>query len=296
MIIRSRTPVNGVPARIQGARGSGLNQQTCPSSLSTGVTTRNDGLGRAPLSMQPSWSPPKNPLEQRARCSRRPSAYPTTKGPPRPPAAPSASPRSKIGGGKPGDRNAARCRRKFSACRAIRTKDSRRSLAVLAQPHAGSAALPVDELDPSILKRPPQGGQDSPPGLRCPSLELAERNDADRGLPRQIILGPIEQGSGSAALGWRHRASISRCRFSSNIAVLENTNGLRSGHFQSGAEPASTHRAESQLGLQAFSIRVMYDGNQYGEIHDARRRSDAHAGERDAGAGRFETGFLRYRP
>jgi hypothetical protein len=80
---------------------------------------------------------------------------------------------------------------------------------VLPQPHAGSATLTVDELDPSLLKRPPQGGQDGSPRLSCPSLELTERDDPDLGLPRQIVLGPIEQGAGSAALGWGHRASIS---------------------------------------------------------------------------------------
>jgi hypothetical protein len=93
-------------------------------------------------------------------------------------------------------------------------------LGVLAQPHAGSAALTADELDPAFLKRPPQGGQDGPPRFRGPSLELAQRDDADLSLPRQIILGPIEEGSGGAALGWCHGASIARCRFSSNTAEL----------------------------------------------------------------------------
>ena len=82
-------------------------------------------------------------------------------------------------------------------------------MAVLAQPYAGSAALSVDELDASLLKRPSQGGQNGPSGLRGPSFKLAKRDDADLGLPRQIILGPIEQGSGSAALGWCHGAIIS---------------------------------------------------------------------------------------
>jgi hypothetical protein len=91
-------------------------------------------------------------------------------------------------------------------------------LAILAQPNPGAAAFSVDELDPSIFKRPPQGGQDGPPRLRSPSLELADRHCTDFGLPRQIVLGPIEQGSGSAALGWCHGASISRCWFSSNMA------------------------------------------------------------------------------
>jgi hypothetical protein len=107
-----------------------------------------------------------------------------------------------------------------TACRATRTTTRRRSLVVLPQPYAGSATLPVDELDPAFLKRPPQGGQDGPPWLRCPSLELAKRNDPDLGLPRQMILRPIEQGTGGTALGWGHRASISRCLFSSNIPVL----------------------------------------------------------------------------
>jgi hypothetical protein len=82
-------------------------------------------------------------------------------------------------------------------------------LAAFPQPHAGSAALPVDELDPSIFKRPPQGGQDGPPRLGYPLFKLAKRDDADLGLPRQIVLGPIEQGSGGTALGWGHSAIIS---------------------------------------------------------------------------------------
>jgi hypothetical protein len=93
--------------------------------------------------------------------------------------------------------------------RCARRRAAKRSLSVLAQPHAGSAALPADESDPTFLKRPPQGGQDGPPRLRCPSLELAERDDAHLGLPRQIILGPIEQGAGSTALGWGHSMTIS---------------------------------------------------------------------------------------
>ena len=80
---------------------------------------------------------------------------------------------------------------------------------VLPQADAGSTTLiRVDEPDAGLLKRPPQGGQDRASRLRCAPFELANRDRANFGCPRQIILGPIEQGSGSTALGRRHRDCI----------------------------------------------------------------------------------------
>jgi hypothetical protein len=66
----------------------------------------------------------------------------------------------------------------------------------------------VDEPDARLLKRPPQGRQDRPSRLRSPPLELAKRDRTDLGRPGQIILGPIEQGSGSTALGWSHFMTV----------------------------------------------------------------------------------------
>jgi hypothetical protein len=83
--------------------------------------------------------------------------------------------------------------------------DNTLSWPVLPQADAGSTTLiRVDEPDTRLFKRPPQGRQDRPSRLRSPSLELADRDRTDLGRPGQIILRPIEQGSGSAALGWSH--------------------------------------------------------------------------------------------
>jgi hypothetical protein len=149
-----------------------------------------------------------------------PAAPLPSEGPPRTPSSPSASPRSKRHCGRQGDKNPARFRRKFSACTAIRTKDSRRSSGVQPQPHAWAAAFTVEKLDPRFLKRPPQGRQDGPSRLRRPALELTQRNDANLGRPRQIVLRPVEQSAGSTALGWCHGAIMSRFRFSSNLSEL----------------------------------------------------------------------------
>jgi hypothetical protein len=83
------------------------------------------------------------------------------------------------------------------------------SSAVLQQSDAGSATLiRVDEPDARLFKHPSQGRQDRPSRLRSPSLELANRDRTDLGRPGQIILGPVEQGSGSTALGWNHHDGV----------------------------------------------------------------------------------------
>ena len=43
------------------------------------------------------------------------------------------------------------------------------------------------------------------------SLELTKGNHPDLGRPRQVILGPVDQGTGGAALGWRHPTVMPYC-------------------------------------------------------------------------------------
>jgi hypothetical protein len=95
---------------------------------------------------------------------------------------------------------------------------SRQSSAILQQPHAWAAA-PVDEPNPSLLQRPPKGGQDGSPRLGCSSLELAERDDSDLGSQGEVVLRPVEQGAGGAALCWCHSEILSEYRFPSTQAI-----------------------------------------------------------------------------
>jgi hypothetical protein len=89
------------------------------------------------------------------------------------------------------------------------TMDSTLSWPVLPKSDTGSTTLiRVDEPDTRLLKRLPQGRQNRPSRLRSPSLELADRDRTDLGRPRQIILGPVDQGTGSTALGWSHSDCI----------------------------------------------------------------------------------------
>jgi hypothetical protein len=85
---------------------------------------------------------------------------------------------------------------------------------VLPQADAGSTTLiRVDEPDAGFLQSASQGRKDSPAGLGRAPLKLAKSHHTDLGRPGQIILGPVEQGSGSTALGWSHSDCIARLSF-----------------------------------------------------------------------------------
>jgi len=86
---------------------------------------------------------------------------------------------------------------------------SRRSSAILQQPHPWPAA-PVDEPDPSLLQRPPEGCEDRSAGLRDAPLKLSDCHRANLGDPREVVLGPIDQGAGGAALGGCHTDNLSQ--------------------------------------------------------------------------------------
>jgi hypothetical protein len=86
---------------------------------------------------------------------------------------------------------------------------SRQSSAILHQPHPRPAA-PVYEPHSSRLQRPPEGRQDGATGVRNASLKLSNRHDPDLGGHGEVILGPVEQGAGGAALGWRHTVNLSQ--------------------------------------------------------------------------------------
>jgi hypothetical protein len=86
----------------------------------------------------------------------------------------------------------------------------RRSSAALSQPDAGSATfVRFDEFYASLFKRTLQCLQDGTPRLCRAALELSECHDTDLGRPSEIILSPIDNGSGGTALRWRHLTLIS---------------------------------------------------------------------------------------
>jgi hypothetical protein len=63
---------------------------------------------------------------------------------------------------------------------------------------------------------------------------LTKRDRTDLGRPRQIILSPIEQGSGGTALGWSHRDCIAWQSFSVNYILLQLAKLLSAGSVVSG--------------------------------------------------------------
>jgi len=95
---------------------------------------------------------------------------------------------------------------------------SRQSSAILHQPHPRPAA-PIDQPDASLLQRPPEGCEDGAPRLRNAALKLSNRHRANLGCLRQIILGPKDERSGGAALGWCHAVILRWYRFSSIMAI-----------------------------------------------------------------------------
>jgi hypothetical protein len=81
-------------------------------------------------------------------------------------------------------------------------------LLALAQPHARSAAVLVDELDAGGFECAPNDIQSCTTRLTNPDLELVHGYNADARRAREILLAPTDQASGGPALGWGEHLPI----------------------------------------------------------------------------------------
>jgi hypothetical protein len=76
------------------------------------------------------------------------------------------------------------------------------------QQHACSAALRVDELDARQFKSPLNDIKGRPTRGADPCLKLSDGHHPDPRFVSQVLLGPIEQTAGSAALCWRDHGRL----------------------------------------------------------------------------------------
>ena len=97
-----------------------------------------------------------------------------------------------------------------------------RARRLLPQPHAGAAAVLVDERDPGGLKSLAYENQRAFVGRDVIVLEVANRGDADLSLVCKVLLAPFEETASGTALGGRdHAGKIGRLLIIANgIAFL----------------------------------------------------------------------------
>jgi hypothetical protein len=81
---------------------------------------------------------------------------------------------------------------------------ARHSTARLSQPHAGAAAVLVDELHTGRFKRVANDLQSRTPWLVHATLELTNCDNTHAGFAGKLMLAPIKESSGRSALVWRN--------------------------------------------------------------------------------------------
>ena len=92
----------------------------------------------------------------------------------------------------------------------------------LSQPHPGTAAVFVDELDAGRFKGAPNDVKRRVTRLTYPSFQLVHSHDAHFRAPREFLLVPTKQSAGCSALSWcDHKAKVPRMNDSHNsIKIL----------------------------------------------------------------------------
>ena len=81
----------------------------------------------------------------------------------------------------------------------------------VAEPHARSAAVPSNELDPGRLKGALNDVQGRAPRGGIAPLKLSDCYHPNTGPVSQLLLGPVEKAARGPALRWRdHQRLLSR--------------------------------------------------------------------------------------